>query len=980
MKPRFLSSFHVIAFVLASAHQGAADDAVWNGTTDAAWATLTNWSSDPNPVPGPGNIATFNNAGGLNDVIDLGAGVTVGSIIFDTVDVAAYTIGSGGAGIQALTLNDSGSITANSGINANQIFHANLTLGADGSAQSYAVTNSDASNSISFAGTVSGGTGGSAGAKTLNISATGGVAFNGVIADGGASSLGIVKTGGGALTLNTATHTFSGGLSIEAGTLNITGSGSANNSTISLGAAGETGSTVRIGVINSGTNPSSPITVVEQTSGTATTRVLGTNSTTSGQWRGPITMNDDLTVSTATAGSFTLNSGATVNLNSNTLNLSNTSATSAVNVVANGIISGEGNVVVSNTSTGSPTVGLVILGADNAYTGSTTISAGALHVGNGGATGSIAGTSAVFNSGALVFRRTGSLNQGGPISGTGFVRLEANGTVTFNQANTYSGSTTIGNGGTLSVATGGSIFPTTGAALNLGSSGTGTLQYDSASTSRFGTIIVGNGTNNGGTLNQTAGTITGTSLILNNSFSGTGRGTVALSGGTMTISGVSTISSTTTGNTIVSTFTISNEAVFNANNGLRLTGAPAAGRSASGRFIQDGGTVTIGGTTGLLLVQGTSTNTLTRLGQYDLNAGTVNVNTITNTSTSAADALATFNFNGGTLRPTASSTTFWEARPQTTANVRDGGAKIDTAGFDITISQPLLKFAGSTTDSLTKDGLGKLTLAGTNTYTGATTVNAGTLEVTGSLAATAVEVKNNATLAGTGTLAGSATIRTGGRQAFQVAATAGSQTARTITGSLTLEANTVIDLTAAAPPALGGPYVLLTATGGITGSVGSVTLNGLSGTVAIVGNNLELTVTAPGGFAAWAATPAFGLAPADQDPSDDPDADGMENLLEYALNGNPGSADLSILPDLDASGANFIFTFTRREESAADTTQVFEYGSNLSGWTPLNITTPTAAEVTLGTPAAGLQTVTVSISKGLATSGRLFGRLRLSKP
>jgi hypothetical protein len=71
--------------------------------------------------------------------------------------------------------------------------------------------------------------------------------------------------------------------------------------------------------------------------------------------------------------------------------------------------------------------------------------------------------------------------------------------------------------------------------------------------------------------------------------------------------------------------------------------------------------------------------------------------------------------------------------------------------------------------------------------------------------------------------------------------------------------------------------------------------------------------------AAWAATPAFGLALADQDPSDDPDGDGMENLLEYALNGNPGSADLSILPDLDASGANFILTFTRREESAADT-------------------------------------------------------------
>ena len=63
MKPRFLANLHVIAFVLASAHHATADDAVWNGTTDAAWATPTNWSSDPNPVPGTGNTATFNNAG-----------------------------------------------------------------------------------------------------------------------------------------------------------------------------------------------------------------------------------------------------------------------------------------------------------------------------------------------------------------------------------------------------------------------------------------------------------------------------------------------------------------------------------------------------------------------------------------------------------------------------------------------------------------------------------------------------------------------------------------------------------------------------------------------------------------------------------------------------------------------------------------------------------------------------------------------------
>lgn len=79
--------------------------------------------------------------------------------------------------------------------------------------------------------------------------------------------------------------------------------------------------------------------------------------------------------------------------------------------------------------------------------------------------------------------------------------------------------------------------------------------------------------------------------------------------------------------------------------------------------------------------------------------------------------------------------------------------------------------------------------------------------------------------------------------------------------------------------------------------------------------------------------------------------------------------------------ANFVFSFTRRESSATDTTQVFEYGSDLSGWTSLNITPPTAGQVALGVPAGGLQTVTISIPKALAgLGGKLFGRLRVFQP
>ena len=54
----------------------------------------------------------------------------------------------------------------------------------------------------------------------------------------------------------------------------------------------------------------------------------------------------------------------------------------------------------------------------NTYTGTTTISAGTLQVGNGGTTGTL-GTGAVVNNGALVFNRSNALTVGGVISGTG---------------------------------------------------------------------------------------------------------------------------------------------------------------------------------------------------------------------------------------------------------------------------------------------------------------------------------------------------------------------------------------------------------------------------------------------------------------------------------------------------------------------------------------------------------------------------------
>jgi autotransporter-associated beta strand protein len=65
-------------------------------------------------------------------------------------------------------------------------------------------------------------------------------------------------------------------------------------------------------------------------------------------------------------------------------------------------------------------------------------------------------------------------------------------------------------------------------------------------------------------------------------------------------------------------------------------------------------------------------------------------------------------------------------------------------------------------NGLTKTGNGTLTLSGNNTYTGATTNNAGTLLVNGSLASPSITVNAGATLGGTGTINGAVTVAAGG--------------------------------------------------------------------------------------------------------------------------------------------------------------------------------------------------------------------------
>ena len=70
-------------------------------------------------------------------------------------------------------------------------------------------------------------------------------------------------------------------------------------------------------------------------------------------------------------------------------------------------------------------------------------------------------------------------------------------------------------------------------------------------------------------------------------------------------------------------------------------------------------------------------------------------------------------------------------------------------------SRPIISGAGA---GITKTGAGTLTLSNTNTYTGATTVNAGTLLVNGSQSGSAVTVNSGAILGGTNGTVGAISV------------------------------------------------------------------------------------------------------------------------------------------------------------------------------------------------------------------------------
>ncbi len=440
-----------IASVFVSVKAGGAS-AIWSGATDTLWALDSNWSA---PFPGLGDTATFNGLGNGNVILDMGAGVSVGNLTFDTSSVAAYTLGAGAVNSQALTLGNAGTISLTSTVEANQLVNAALTLGDDGTAQTFTLANESTTSSLTVAGSIAGSIG--SGVKTLAVTGAGATTVSGAISNGTGGTVAISKTGNGALTLSNTGNTFSGGVSLGANTGVTTATTNTGTNVSGLGT----------GAVSVGAG--STLNLLSANTVAATTTI---NNTFTGSGLLKLTFTNTTATNTAIIGlaGFTGNiqlsntgvNGDKLNTNNTMMNLAGSltiDSGSSLFVVGNTTANFNGGISLSGTGNsenrGAIRFSSGVLGGNITLAANTTIGLDGNTSGiiTGGISAGVAGTQTLTFGGS----QAGHGILSGVLSdGAGQFALTKNngGSVWLTAANTYTGATTIG-GGRLQLGMGG---------------------------------------------------------------------------------------------------------------------------------------------------------------------------------------------------------------------------------------------------------------------------------------------------------------------------------------------------------------------------------------------------------------------------------------------------------------------------------------------------------------------------------------------
>jgi fibronectin-binding autotransporter adhesin len=632
------------------------------------------------------------------------------------------------------------------------------------------------------AGTLQLGNGGTSGSITGNVANNGTLVFDrtDVYTFGGTiSGSGAVNQIGSGTTILTGNSTYAGGTTISGGTLQL-GNGSTsgsftgnvtNNGTLAF----DRSDIYTYGGVISGSGAVNQI-------GTGTTILTGNNTYAGGTAinGGTLQVASDTNLGNA-SGALSFNGGTLQNMASFasartvTLNAGGGTFQITSNLTWTGAIGGTGALTKTDAGT-------LLLSADNTYTGGTAITTGTLQLGNGGTNGSITGD--VADNGALAFNRSDVYSFGSVISGSGAVNQLGSGTTVLTNDNTYTGGTTI-TAGTLQLGNGGTSGSITGDVTD-----NGTLAFNRSDVYNFGGAISGSGA-----VNQLG---SGTTVLTSGN---TYAGGTTITAGTLQLGNGGTSGSITGNVTDNGTLAFSRSDVYSFA-GV-ISGGGALNQLGNGATVLTNGNTYAGGTT---ITAGTL-----QLG----NGGTSGsiIGNVTDNGTLAFNRSDVYSFGGvisgsGAVNQLGSGTAVL-----TNDNTYTGGTTI-TAGMlqlgnggtsgSITgnvVDNSALAFNRSDSvmlggvisgsGSVAQAGAGITTLTGTNTYRGATTVQAGTLLVDGnqSGATGLTTVQSGATLGGTGTLGGNVTIANGG---VLSPGDAGAGTL-TVNGNLSLNSGSALD-------------------------------------------------------------------------------------------------------------------------------------------------------------------------------------------
>jgi autotransporter-associated beta strand protein len=589
------------------------------------------------------------------------------------------------------------------------------------------------------------------------------------------------------------------------------------------------------------------------------------------------------------AGNLTLSGGITLN---STSTLDAVRSGGLVDVTTNGITGTGGINIASSASSG----GVVRFSATNDYTGATTISTGTLSLGSGGTTGRLTATSAITNNSNLTINRSNAFSQatdlgaGIAITGTGSFTQAGAGTTTLTAANTYTGITTL-SAGILNLGVAESVGVSgplgNSASANPGSIvfGGGTLQYSAANTHDYSGRF---------------STAPSQSYKINtNGQNVTWAANLTSSGGILSISGAGTL--TLSGNN-----TFSSDIIMAANSGTLIAGHNNALGTAS---------VSLNSNTALQIQNGITINNSLRAEEQG-------------------------NFKGLTLLSGATSATY--SGNISILETTPGNFDINAAnGGTLTISGII------SGNGFEKVGVGTVVLTAANTYTGNTTVSAGTLA-----------------------LADNAQLR------FVLGATSGSNNSLSGAGTVTLEGDFVI-VTTAADALASGTWTLenvstLTGAYGSNFTVSGFTDAGSDKWTKVNGSKtytfdettgiLTLAETPVAGYSAWATLNGAGV-----NFNEDHDNDGVDNGTEYFIGGTAGNTTgFTPLPGVTNTLGVLSVTYTKAATYTGvyGTDYVVETSSTLADpWTPqladpspdFTVTFPSANEVKYTFPAGTKQ-------------------------